>query len=155
MSPDNPPVGWGDGTHRFRTVPLSEIEFRTSHASGPGGQNVNKLETRVEARWNIDLSAALTTEERARLKEALGPRLGAHGVLRVSSQRHRSQFRNKAAALERLRSLVAEALKPKKKRRPTSPTRKSEEGRIAEKKHRGRLKRLRGRGGAGSRSEEE
>jgi ribosome-associated protein len=138
------------------TVPLHEIEFRTSHASGPGGQNVNKLETRVEARWNIDLSAALSAEERARLKEALGPRIGAHGILRVSSQRHRSQFRNKQAAIERLRSLVAEALKPRKKRRPTSPTRKSEEVRIAEKKRRGLLKRLRGgRPGARSRAEEE
>jgi len=143
------------GASAPETPPLFEIEFRTSHASGPGGQNVNKLETRVEARWNIDLSAALTTEERARLKEALGARIGAHGILRVSSQRHRSQFRNKAAALERLRALVAEALRPRKKRRPTSPTRKSEEGRIAEKKHRGRLKRLRGLEGAGSRDEEE
>ena len=145
----------GGRAPRFQTVPLSEIEFRTSHASGPGGQNVNKLETKVEARWNVDLSALLTAEERARLREALGPRIGAHGVLRVSSQRHRSQSRNKAAALERLRSLVAEALRPRKKRRPTSPTRKSEEGRIAEKKHRGRLKRLRARDVARSRSEEE
>jgi ribosome-associated protein len=136
-------------------VPLREIEFRTSHASGPGGQNVNKLETRVEARWNIDESSALTADERARLKEALGPRIGAHGILRVSSQRHRSQFRNKAAALERLRTLVAAALRPRKKRRPTSPTRKSEEVRIAGKKRRGRLKRLRSAGDAGSRGEEE
>jgi ribosome-associated protein len=136
-------------------VPLHEIEFRTSHASGPGGQNVNKLETRVEARWNIDESSALTADERARLKVALGPRIGAHGILRVSSQRHRSQFRNKAAALERLRTLVAEALKPRKKRRPTSPTRKSEEVRIAGKKRRGQLKRLRSVGDAGSRGDEE
>ena len=130
------------------SVPLHEIEFRTSHASGPGGQNVNKLETRVEARWSIDDSAALTPEERVRLKVALGSRIGPRGILRVTSQRHRSQSRNRGAALERLRSLVAGALKARKERRATAPTRKSEEARVAEKKRRGRIKRLRAGGKA-------
>ena len=135
MSREGPPV-----------VPLHEIEFRTSHASGPGGQNVNKVETRVEARWSIDDSAILTAEERELLKTVLGPRIGARGILRVISQRHRSQSRNRESALERLRALVVEALRPKKKRRATAPSRKSEEARIAEKKHRGRIKNLRGKG---------
>ena len=125
-------------------VPIQEIEFVTSRASGPGGQNVNKTETRVEARWNPDLSDALTDDQRARLHEALRSRLGSSGVLRVVSQRHRSQSRNKEAALERLQALVANALAPRKARRATSPTRKSAEVRIAEKKRRGGVKRLRG-----------
>jgi ribosome-associated protein len=124
-------------------VPLHEIEFRTSHSSGPGGQNVNKLETRVEARWNLDASCSITPEERARLRAALGSRIGPRGILRVTSQRHRSQSRNKEAALERLQALVALALAPVKERHATAPTRKSEEFRIAAKKRRSRIKRLR------------
>jgi ribosome-associated protein len=124
-------------------VPLPEIEFITSRASGPGGQKVNKTETRVEARWNPETSVWVTPDQRARLREVLGARLGSSGVLRVVSQRHRSQSRNKQAALERLRALVAHALAPRRKRRATAPTRKSAEVRIAEKKRRSGIKRLR------------
>jgi len=124
-------------------VPLREIEIRTSHASGPGGQNVNKLETRVEARWDIARSEAIGQRERARLLEALRTRLRAGTVLRVVSQRHRTQGRNREAAVERLQALVAEALRPRRARKATGPTASAKEARIAAKKHRAGLKRLR------------
>jgi ribosome-associated protein len=136
-----------------REVPLHEIEFRTSHSGGPGGQNVNKLETKVEARWNMDDSTAITSEERARIREALGARIGARGILRVISQRHRSQSRNKEAALERLRSLVADALKPRKRRRATTRTEGSREERLSAKKRRSRIKHLRSEGRFGPRDD--
>lgn len=104
---------------------------------------MNKLETRVEARWNVDESGALTPAERARLKVALRSRMTVQGLLRVTSQRHRTQSRNREAAIERLQILVSEALRPRKPRRVTVPTQGSEEARMAEKKRRSRIKRMR------------
>ncbi|TMQ58438.1 MAG: aminoacyl-tRNA hydrolase [Candidatus Eisenbacteria bacterium] len=137
------PRGHSQPRPRAGKVPVHEIEFRTSHSSGPGGQNVNKLETRVEARWKLRESGAITPEERARLEAILGARIGPRGILRVTSQRYRSQSRNKEAALARLQEIVAEALTPRKERHATAPTQKSEESRIAQKKRRSRIKRLR------------
>jgi ribosome-associated protein len=125
------------------TVPIREIHFRTSRSGGPGGQNVNKVETRVEAWWSLENSPAFTPAEKARLRAAMGRRLGADGAVRVVSQKFRSQSRNREAAVERLRALVADALKPRKSRRATRPTTSSREARLEAKKRRATTKRLR------------
>jgi ribosome-associated protein len=133
------------GNARTPAIPRAEIEIRTSRSGGPGGQHVNKTETKVEARWNVPASAAIDEATRERLLAALAPRLDADGTLRVTAQGSRSQSANREDALARLQALVARALAPRKKRKPSRPTAAAKAKRVEAKKRRSRIKQKRGR----------
>ena len=110
--------------------------MRFSRSSGPGGQGVNTTDSRVELSWDLGSSAVLTETQRARLLDRLGGRL-VDGVLTVTASEHREQLRNRAAAERRLAALVAEGIHPPgPRRRPTRPTRGSQERRLAAKRAR-------------------
>jgi ribosome-associated protein len=121
-----------------------EIDEQFVRASGPGGQNVNKLSTAVQLRFDVRHSPSLPPEVRARLERLAGARLTREGVLVIIAQRHRTQGRNRADALERLLDLIRQAAVAPIKRRPTRPTKASRERRIEGKKRRSGIKRLRG-----------
>jgi ribosome-associated protein len=124
-------------------IPDDELTFVTSRSSGPGGQNVNKLETRVTLLFDVAGSPSLTDEQRQRIADRLSGRSNKEGVLRVASQRHRTQAANRQAVVERFVELVGEALARRRRRRPTRPSRAAERRRIEQKKRRGELKRRR------------
>ncbi len=124
-------------------MPDRELRWRFSRSSGPGGQSVNTADSRVELRFDVANSTALGPVQRARALERLAGRL-VGGVLTVTASEERSQLRNREAALERLKRILAEAVAPPPpRRRPTRPTKGAVERRIAAKKRRGRTKRLR------------
>lgn len=121
----------------------SEITFRTSRSSGPGGQHVNKTESRVELLWNLKQSLCLNEHEKALLSSRIGYRLSNDGTLKLASEKYRSQHRNREEVSERFLNLIKASLLPVKKRRPTKPTRASIEQRIKQKKIRGETKKSR------------
>ncbi len=124
-------------------IPDGELEFATSRSSGPGGQNVNKVNTRVTVLFDVDASAALADAQRALLRERLGGRISRAGVLRVVSQKHRTQLANRDAAVERMAGLIRDALSEKPERVPVRVPRAEKEKRLEEKRIRGSLKRER------------
>jgi ribosome-associated protein len=117
-----------------------ELEERFIRASGPGGQNVNKLATAVQLRFDVRRSPSLPAAVRARLEKLAGNRLTRDGVLVIAAQRHRTQERNRQDALDRLIDLIARAAVVPKPRRPTKPTAGSRERRLAGKKLRATVK---------------
>ena len=125
-------------------IPLSELEYRATRAGGPGGQHVNTSSTRIELYWNVAASASLADEQRALILAKLSGRIDGAGVLRVVASTQRSQLQNRDEATERLRSLVAGALRIPKKRKKTKPSKAAREARLRAKKKRSQLKSSRG-----------
>jgi ribosome-associated protein len=120
-----------------------EIDESFVRASGPGGQNVNKLSTAVQLRFDVRNSPSLPGDVRERLTRLAGSRMTNDGVIVIIAQRHRTQLRNREDALDRLVELIRQAAVRPVKRRPTRPTKASRERRIEGKKRRGGIKNLR------------
>jgi ribosome-associated protein len=122
---------------RSVSIPRFEIELRFSRSSGPGGQHAQKSDTRVEATFDVEASAALSDAQKRRVIAKAGP------VLRAVAQDERSQWRNRELATERLVGALREALRVPRKRKPTKPSKAAKERRLEAKKRRGHVKRLR------------
>jgi ribosome-associated protein len=127
------------------TIPGSELRIAFARAGGPGGQNVNKVATKVELRWRPADTAALSDADRALVVRRLAPRLTGAGELIITSTLTRDQARNRQDALDKLAATVRAALHRPRRRKPTRPSRAAKERRVQGKKQRGRTKALRGR----------
>jgi ribosome-associated protein len=121
-------------------IPLSELVFSATRSSGPGGQYVNKVSTKVILEFDVANSSALSDEQKTMLMEKWGGRLNKEGVLMVSSQESRSQLANKQIAVQKLTTLLEEALRPRKKRRRTRTPSSVRYARLQSKKHRAKIK---------------
>ncbi|MFZ2489078.1 MAG: alternative ribosome rescue aminoacyl-tRNA hydrolase ArfB [Anaerolineae bacterium] len=126
-------------------IPSSELAFRYARSSGPGGQHVQRTETKVELLFDLLHSPSLNEEQRQRALARLAGRVDTDGVLHLTSQAGRSQLDNRNDVIERFRRLLAAALKPPKARRATRPSATARAARLEAKKQRGAVKRQRGR----------
>ncbi len=125
------------------SIPDDEITFKTSRSSGPGGQNVNKVESRVTLLFDLAGSPSLSDEQKILIRARLASRINKEGVLRVVSQKHRTQAANRETARERFQSLVRDALAERVERKPTRISKAVRDRRREEKRRRGELKRQR------------
>lgn len=119
---------------------MQEVSFKATTSGGKGGQNVNKVATRVELYFDINNSAALTDEQKALLHAKLYNRISGDGILRLTSSEKRTQLENKDQAKEKFLDLIRKALTPKKKRKHTAPSKSSIEERLRKKKLQGERK---------------
>jgi len=126
-------------------IPRDELVFDLVRSSGPGGQHVNRSSTQVELRFDVANSPSLTEEQRHRILMNLRNRIDAAGVLHISAQSTRSQYRNRADAVARFQELMQRALRVPRRRKPTRPTAAARERRLARKRQRSDQKRSRGR----------
>jgi len=125
------------------TIPAGELEISFARSGGPGGQNVNKVSSKVDLRWNPGTSAALAEEDRAWLLQKLRSRLTGDGTLIVTSTATRDQIANRADALSKLALIVAAALDRPKPRKPTKVSKGAKRRRVADKRHHAEIKRNR------------
>jgi len=132
---------------RMLSLDESELEFRFIRAAGPGGQNVNKVASAVQLRFDIVHSRSLPPEVRERLLHVADRRITSDGVIVITAQRFRTQARNRADAIERLLVLLRGSARPVKTRVPTRPTRAARERRLERKRRHGEVKRVRGYSG--------
>jgi len=137
MSSDDLPIG------RHFTIPASELEWRFDSSGGPGGQHANKASTRAELSWDLGTSPSVPDDLRDRMLERLGGKTPG-GVVTVSVDETRSQWRNRVLARRRLAEILTDAAKSPKKRIRTKPGRGARRRRLEEKRSRGEVKRLRG-----------
>jgi len=142
-SSNSPPPGDLVVVGHDLVIPVSELVFRFSRSSGPGGQHVNRSETRVELLFDVRTSPSLTDGQRQRLLQRLRTRLDKEGVLHVVSSETRSQSENRMRSLARLQTLLAGALRRRKRRIPTAPSAASRERRLSYKHAQSRLKQSR------------
>jgi ribosome-associated protein len=126
-------------------IPPSELRFSFVRSSGPGGQNVNKVNSKAQLRWSVAKSQALSEEVRVRIRARLARRLSDRGEIVVVSQRYRDQARNVGDCLTKLRDLLAVAAAPPKRRKKTRPPKSASESRLRDKKAKAEKKRGRAR----------
>lgn len=128
---------------RKLAIPEHELEVSFARSGGPGGQHVNTSATKVELRFDVDASESLDDEQKAAIRAHLGNRMTADGVLVLTASEHRSQTRNRQAVVGRFANLLAEALRPRKRRKPTRPSRAAKRRRLEAKRRHSEKKALR------------
>lgn len=124
-------------------IPGRELRFTFSRSSGPGGQNVNKVSTKVTLRFDIDQSPDLSAEQKVRIKRKLASRISRNGILRITAGHHRTQKANRETAIKRFSELLASALATKRPRKRTRVLQAAKERRLKAKRHRSRVKQAR------------